>query len=508
MKKLFLLATIAMGLAVTSCDSYLDINQNPNSPQESDMTPSILMPAAEMNLTASYGDLFRIPAGYHAQHFAQEFGTSNYLDYSRFTMSATRSSTGYWQLMARTLKNLETIRNIASAKNEWGSYLAATTLRAFSFQALVDAYGEVPFSEAFQGSENPSPKYDNGKDIYAALVSELEYALSKVNPTDPVATNFLYPGSRANAWIPFAKSVMFKLLMRESDVVDVNAKLDELVAENDFITSDASYKGCWSNESGQMNPYFAEEFSSAWGSTQINVIANIALIGTMQEKDVNGDVVYEDPRLAAFYEKNGSGEFTGGVSGTNFSTAADTYPTAYWCRPKASFDMPVYLLSLSEVEFFLSEYYAKKNDAANAADHYAAAIDASFASAGVAGSADYVARYPYDQNNYKKVLGIAKWVALAGINNFEAWCEMRRLDYPAFGTVKGTDIYDGENASSYSPEKYQPGTLYTPIQVFGQVGENKILERWPYASNSSTANGNAPKFNDADYVKPVFWGEK
>ena len=171
MKKLFIIATIAMGLATTSCDSYLDINQDPNSPQEKDMTPSILFPATEMSLTASYGDLFRIPAGYHAQQFAQEFGTSNYLDYSRFTMSATRSSTGYWQLMARTLKNLETVRKLTTENEEWGTYLAATTLRAFGFQALVDAYGEVPFSEAFQGSDNPSPKYDEGKDIYAALIA-------------------------------------------------------------------------------------------------------------------------------------------------------------------------------------------------------------------------------------------------------------------------------------------------------------------------------------------------
>lgn len=496
-----------MGLAVTSCDSYLDINQNPNSPQESDMTPSILMPAAEMSLAASYGDLFRIPAGYHAQQFAQEFGTSNYLDYSRFTMSATRSSTGYWQLMARTLKNLETIRKITTESEEWGSYLAATTLRAFSFQALVDAYGEVPFSEAFQGIDNPTPKYDSGKDIYAALIAELEDALSKATDNNQVATNFLFPGKRANVWIQFANSLLLKLMMRESGVVDVTAKLDALVAKNNFITSDVAYAGCWKNESGQMSPYYAEEFSSAWGSTQINVIANIALVGTMQLKDTAGEVVYEDPRLGAFYNKNAAGEFTGGVSGTNFSTAADTYPANYWCRPKASYDMPVCLLTVSEVEFFLSEYYAKKNNADAAAAHYAAAVEASFASAGVKGAADYVEQYPYDQSSYKEVLGIAKWVALAGVNNFEAWCELRRLDYPAFGTVKGTDIYDGENAESYHPERYQPGTLYTPIQVFGQVGANKILERWPYPSNSTTSNGNAPKFTDADYVKPVFWGE-
>ena len=506
MKKLFIIATIAMGLATTSCDSYLDINQNPNSPQESDLTPSILFPAAEMSLTASYGDLFRIPAGYHAQHFAQEFGTSNYLDYSRFTMSATRSSTGYWQMTARALKNLETVRNL-SKESERGTYLAATTLRAFGFQALVDAYGEIPFSEAFQGAANPSPKYDDGADIYAALIQELDEALANVSENDIVATNFLFPGKRASAWIPFANAVKLKLLMRESGVADVQSQLDALVAKNNFPTADVAYKDCWANESGQMSPYYAEEFSSAWGSTQINIIANIALVGTMQEKDANGEVIYEDPRLGAFYNTNASGEFTGGVSGTNFSTAADSYPVNYWCRPKASYDMPVYLITVAEVEFFLSEYYAKKNDAAKAAAHYAAAVEASFASAGVKGAAENVARYPLDLQNYKKVLGIAKWVALAGVNNFEAWCEMRRLDYPTFGTVKGTDIYDGENANTYNPAKYQGGTLYTPIQVFGKVGDGKILERWPYPSNSATNNGNAPKFEDADYVKPVFWGK-
>ena len=507
MKKFFIIATIAMGLATTSCDSYLDINQNPNSPQESDMTGSILFPAAEMSLTASYGNLFRIPAGYHAQHFAQEFGTSNYLDYSRFTMSATRSSTGYWQLYARTLKNLETVRTVSAESEEWGTYLAATTLRAFSYQALVDAYGEIPFSEAFGGTSNPSPKYDDGASIYAALIAELDEALEKASASDIVATNFLFPKKTASAWIPFANAVKLKLLMRESKVVNVTSQLDALVAEDNFPTADVAYTGCWSNESGQMSPYYAEEFSSAWGSTQINVIANIALVGTMQQKDADGEIVYQDPRLSAFYNTNNSGEYTGGVSGSNFSTAADTYPVAYWCRPKASYDMPVYLITVSEVEFFLSEYYALKNDAANAAAHYAAAVEASFASAGVSGAAENVARFPYDQANYKKVLGIAKWVALSGVNNFEAWCEMRRLDYPTFGTVKGVDIYDGENADSYNPSKYQPGTLYTPIQVFGQVGDNKILERWPYPANSATNNGNAPKFADSDYVKPVFWGE-
>ena len=34
MKKLAIISTLVLGLATTSCDSYLDINQDPNSPAE------------------------------------------------------------------------------------------------------------------------------------------------------------------------------------------------------------------------------------------------------------------------------------------------------------------------------------------------------------------------------------------------------------------------------------------------------------------------------------------
>ena len=162
MKKLAIISTIILGLAATSCNSYLDINESPNSPKESDLNASILFPAAEMNLASSYGDFLRITGGYYAQYYVQSFGTSNYLDYSRFEMSATRSSSTYTQLNTRTLKNLQLVREIAAKNENWGDYLAATTLRAFTYQVLVDCYGEVPYTEALDAS-NPTPKYDDGK---------------------------------------------------------------------------------------------------------------------------------------------------------------------------------------------------------------------------------------------------------------------------------------------------------------------------------------------------------
>ncbi len=503
MKKFAIISTIVLGLATASCDSYLDINQDPNSPSESMMTPNIMLPAAEMNLAGSYGDFARIAGGYFAQYYVQTFGTSNYLDFSQFTMSATRSSGFYTQMTSRALKNLTTIRSMAKNSEAWGTYLAATTLWAYSYQVLVDAYGEVPFKEAFDVSI-ASPHYDDGAVIYADLLKELDEALAKASPNDQVATNFLFKGQNAAEWIKFAKAVKLKLLTRESGVASVDSQIAALVQENDFPTSDVAYAGCWANESGAMSPFYAEEFSTNWGSTQINVVANVAIIGTMEQKDANGDVVYSDPRLPAFFAKNSAGEFTGGVSGSNFSTS-DAFKSTYWCRPVASYDMPVYLLTVAETEFFIAEYYAKAGNAVEAEAHYNAAIDASCATAGVGGAAAVKAQFPYDATNYKKSIGVQKWISLAGVNTFEGWCEARRLDYPAFGNVTGIQLYNNSSDDSYKPELYVPGTLYTPIKVDDKVGANHLLERWIYAESSSARNGNSPEF--PGYTAPVFWGK-
>ena len=494
MKKLAIISTFILGLAATSCDSYLDINESPNSPKESDLNASILFPAAEMNLAGSYGDYLRITGGYFAQYYCQSFGTSNYLDYSQFEQSATRSSSTYTQLTSRALKNAQLVRDIASAKENWGDYLAATVLRAFTYQTLVDCYGEVPYTEALDAS-NPTPHYDDGQTIYTGILSELDEALSKAGASDPVCTNLLFPGQNAAPWIKFANALTLKIYSRMGGS---DSQIGAIISEGNLPTGDIAYDGCWNNEKNHYSPFYAEEFATDWGSNQINVIANIAIIGTMQQSG------YTDGRLTAFFQPNSDGLYTGGISGTNFSTSK-SYKSGYWCRPVADPVMPVYMITEAEIEFFIAEYYARTNNAAQAEAHYNAAVEASFATAGVSGAEDYIAHNPYDQSNYKKSIGIAKWVALAGVNPFEGYCELRRMKYPAFGEVKGSDMYNETDDSSYQPDKYKAGTLYTPIKVFGPVGDNQLLQRWPYAESSSARNSNTPAF--PGYTTPIFWAQ-
>ncbi|MCD8177756.1 MAG: SusD/RagB family nutrient-binding outer membrane lipoprotein [Tannerellaceae bacterium] len=494
MKKIFIII-LAVVFGMASCDSYLDINQDPNSPTEDNVNSSMIFPGAEMNLASSYGNFLRIVGGYFAEHYVQLFGTSNYLDYSKFNMSATRSSSTYTQLNARCLKNLQIIREQSSASEEWGTYLAATTLRAFTYQALVDAYGETPYTEALDVS-NPTPKYDEGLTVYQGILSELDEALSNVSTSDIVCTNFLFGSSSVNNWIQLANALKLKILMRMSDVQNVQSSLAALIAEDNFPTSDVAWTGIWSDESGKASPFYQEEFATYFGSGQVNIGANIALVETMKATN--------DPRLRAFFDANSEGNYVGGVSGTNFSTDRTIGEKAN-CRPVASYSMPVYLITKAEIEFFLAEYYARYGSSGNAESHYIAAIEASFATAGVSGASDiYTLHYPWDNTNYKQIIGIQKWIALSGTNNFEAWCEMRRLKYPAFGSISGDDMYT-EGSGEFNESLYVPATLYTPINVNQDLGSNKVLQRFRYAESSANRNNNAPE-NKGDGT-PVFWAE-
>lgn len=488
MKKILTILAAA-SLSLTACTSYLDINYDPNSPSADVVDNNMILPAAEMAFSAKYGDMMRIFGGYLAEHYAQYFGTSNYDDFGKFILSATRVNNVYSTIMPACIGNATVIREKAAEAEEWGTYLAATVLRVFAFQSMVDAFGEIPYSEAMN-ADILNPAYEDGATVYAGLLAELDEALSKVSPSDVVATNFLYSGQTAGAWIKFANALKLKLLMRESKVANVSSELASLIAENNFPTADVAWAGIWKNESGRANPFYQEEFATYFGSTQINVGLNVALFRAMSD--------YDDARLAAFFTPNNSGVFWGSISGYNMSTS-NNYKAGAFCRPRMAYDTPVYLISLAEIEFFLAEYYSASNPAL-AEEHYEAAIRASFATAGVDGAEAAIAAYPYKGNT--RNLGIQKWIALSGINNFEAWCEMRRLGYPTFGGKKAEDIYSGDTVD---PEQLTPGDLYTPMYISSDVGPNQLMQRWPYPLSSSNYNSNAPA-NKAPTEK-VFWAK-
>ena len=217
---------------------------------------------------------------------------------------------------------------------------------------------------------------------------------------------------------------------------------------------------------------------------------------------------YNDSRLPVYFTRSQyDGGIHGGVSGDNNNGAAAPFSTtAYWSRPNMAYDSPVSFITRAEVEFFLAEYYAESGDFSNGANHYNAAIQASFASAGVSGADAAIAAYPFDSANWKRSLGVQKWVHLGCLNTFQGWCELRRLKYPSFGTTTGTDMYPGGSNFSIDTSILSPGYLYTPYQVYDGVGPDKIAQRFPYSQYSENTNEDqVPDF--PGFTAPIFWAK-
>ena len=499
MKKYILPSMIIAALSLTSCNDYLDINSNPNSPDENSLNNDLIYPGVEMAFAANAGDYLRSCAGYLSEYYAQQFGTSNYLIFTQQQPTQARTSTFYTQFNLRVLSNANIVKGKAEADGDWATYLAATVISAQTYQVLVDMYGETPYSEALD-SENAMPKYDKGEEVYAGILMDLDEAIAKANANvnQTTATSFLIPNGTAGDWIKVANALKLKILMREHNVVNVSTQLSALVNQNNFPTSDVEWAGCWQNAAEKANPFYSEEFAD-WGA-QKNAILNCALEVTMN--------AYGDNRLPVYFTRSQyDGQVHGSVSGTNMNGAATPWgTTAYWSRPNMAYDSPVSFISLAEIEFFLAEYYADNGDLKTGASHYEAAINASYASAGVSGAEAAITAYPFDSANWKRSLGVQKWVHLGGVNTFEGWCELRRLKYPSFDpSVTGKDMFPGTSNCEVDTSILTPGYLYTAYQVYDEVGDNKLAQRFPYSTASTTTNENVPDFDG--FLSPIFWAK-
>lgn len=527
----------AATLCATSCGNWLDVNDDPNAVTSVDN--GLVIPAIELNLVNISGFYGHMLGSFYADQMAIKPGGPQYLGLAHWDASSISSgqAVGYTRNLYRdaytkVAGNATTLRAKAEAAENWGDYLVCTVLRTYAFQMMVDAFGETPYTEALDPS-NLTPVYDDGKTVYAGIVAELDEALSKVSASDKASDNMLFASSTdINNWIQFANALKLRILMRESGAVDVKSAVAALVAENNFPTSDIGFDSSyWTNQAGLDNPIYGEAVrvrGDVGTGRTIEFCAHMAVTGTMME--VN------DGRLPAkYYASEKYGNYEGGfideqmskeIDAKYFGDKSNKDQENTWAEIKIKYDTPMWLITVAETEFFLAEYYATMaNDNEKAKAHYEAAIDASFATHGVSGSEEIYAagsRYAWDSAKAKENIGIQKWVALAGINGFESWCELRRTGYPQFGPKTGKEIYakwvelakanvaDGKaNPTPLATDLqaagvYVPGTIFTPVYVV-ELPDNTLLGRLMYAKSSTDTNENAPAQKKPG--EKVFWAK-
>lgn len=142
-----------------------------------------------------------------------------------------------WNHLAQWAANADHMRELAEEQNDDNSQAIALTMRALYVSNLTDMFGDIPFSEVFQGrTGNTIPAFDTQKEVYEQLFKDLELANSLYNSaglTHPTK-DILFNGD-VKKWQKFTNSLYMRLLMRVSGRSEMNVgeKLTEIINSPD-----------------------------------------------------------------------------------------------------------------------------------------------------------------------------------------------------------------------------------------------------------------------------------
>jgi hypothetical protein len=448
-KKLLVAIVAALTLGVSSCRKFLDVNENPNIAQNGTM--KTVLPAAQLYLGSAVGVDLQIYGALWSGYWTQSPNASQYRLFEQYNAQQDAFSTA-WENLYIANSNFFQLGKLAdSMKNK--SYKAVSLLmRAYAFQLLTDAYGDIPFTEALRGQSMDSgiisPKYDSQAVVYRGIVSYIDSAISLIDSTKPgtstMAGDDLIYGGDLDKWKAFGNTLKLKIFLRLSNRQPVFAEQEVTKLINsgaDFIvatTSTAQIK--YGSNAANRNPLYAE--AAALGFIQ-NLIASSTVIDSMNAN--------ADERVTVLFSPISNGTFQGLIQGfyqttdpvTNFSVPSAAVGGDA-SRTSGSESAPVKFITGAEGSLLLAEAAARGWGTSTATDaqFFTQGIQQSYAEYGILAT-DYLAGggywtlYPVTGTLDARLEYIItqKWFAMCGNQSFEAWTEYRRTGYPTFNPV-------------------------------------------------------------------------
>lgn len=228
-KSLSILMAVVFLFSVSSCDLFdLDINTDPNNPAT--VSPALLLNNVEVDGVATLVGNFNTTG----MGFLVQTDASDNFFFNNQSWNGTWNAfyTGPLKDLDELIKAVDTDNN-QDGKPDQPRYLGiAQVLKAYMFSSLVDWWGDIPYSEAFQGNVVPqikTPMYDDDAAIYADCLANLDKAIANLALASPAITgDVIYSGS-ATKWTKAAKSLKLKLLLQTRLVQNNTAAIQALM---------------------------------------------------------------------------------------------------------------------------------------------------------------------------------------------------------------------------------------------------------------------------------------
>lgn len=240
MKKIIYMPIIIAGSFLNSCQHELDtFNENPNSPTQVTSPKTLFTGAAVGTINNSTGNLTRQISLLTQQTNGNLFQS---LDYTNYFLTELDNETD-WSNIYKTGVNLHQIITQFGDKYPYYSGMAKILL-ALNMGYATDTWGDVPFSEAFQGVNNFSPKYDSQQNVISQIQSYLDSAIIDLSKPEnanlglPAGDDIFYAGN-IDKWKKLAYAIKaryaLRLTQREGSTVAAQKALNYL--QNSFTSS-------------------------------------------------------------------------------------------------------------------------------------------------------------------------------------------------------------------------------------------------------------------------------
>jgi hypothetical protein len=462
----FMGVLLLMALVLGSCKKWIDtsINNNPDAPN--DVPMSSLLPAIEANMaytTICGNDYTRVTCQwmqYYNGVARQSQGESNYIWHDGDVDNVWNVS------YSGIMNNIVILLGKARAAKDNVNLGIADILMAESLGYVTDVWGDIPFSQAFQGMKLLNVPFDKQQDLYTKILAMLDEAITVLSSSTLVyeAGDLIYPtgdaSSQAAEWLKVARGMKarYTLHLCKQDPTSWASAL-ALINAGTLASNDDDMQFSFGTNVGQQNPLF--QFMDQRG----DIAMHKTFIDMLNQRF--------DPRRAVYATQ--TADTNNPYVGAPWGATADTFSLPG--PGVASPNSPVFFLTYTECLFIKAEceYKANPSDPQVKTD-IIAGLTASLKKWGVY-SAAYIAGYTafLDTVNvtlYKEIM-VQKYIAL--FNQAEPYNDWRRTN----------NII---------------GLLPNPMS---SAVENEIPRRYPYSLGEKSYNSNTPQ--NVDMWQRIWW---
>ncbi len=413
---LFILFVVAL---VSSCEKYLDVNQNPNAATKPPINGLLIGTTQNTAL-----NVYRVAdiTSYYVQYLANTSLAGATDTYQPIDVSGT------WTDLYSNMTDLYDLQRLGQEQGALKYQGVAKIMMAANLQLVHSLWGSAPYSNAFTG-ETLTPTYDNAEAVYDSCISLLNSGIALLSSTatsiDLNAEADLIHHGVATAWIKTAHALKARLLnqLSKKPAYSAAAINTELAAAYTSIADDAKI-----TTFDVRNPWNQEAVDNA----------ALNLDGWLSSNYVNAmnGTTYGlfDPRIPFTASLTKYGDYRGTRNGGdrvgNGTSKEESYIslTGYYSNTSS----PLYIISYEEMKFIESEVAFRSNDLPKAYAAYLAGITANMNKIGVA---------PADRDTYVNNPTVS--VGVAGLTldlifkeKYKAlflspvtWDDARRYDY-------------------------------------------------------------------------------